>query len=1028
MCLRRHCLVLLLAALAAAAPVSSRAQTATARARYNFNPGWLVFVGDPSNAEEPAFDDSAWKHVTLPYAWNEDSAFKVSIHDLPTGIAWYRKRFSVPANSKGQRIFLEFEGIRMAGEVYLNGKSIGLHEDGITAFGFDITDCVLPAPAVNVLAVRTDNDWKYKERATGTPFHWNDNNFYANYGGINKNVWLHVMAPIHQTLPVYSLLGTTGTYIWASQFDLASHSATITAESQVRNDGPIGKTVSYAVRIEDPHTHRTVATMTGTDTVLAPAETRTFVASRPVAGLHFWSWGYGYLYDVVTTLSVGGHVIDSVTTRTGFRQTAFDHGMVTLNGRVLNVHGYAQRTTNEWPALGIDLPPWLSDFSNHLMVQSNANVVRWMHVTPSRQDTDSADRVGLIQSMPAGDAEGDSQGRQWEQRVEVMRDSIIYNRNDPSILFYESGNRVVSEAHIADMKAVRDQFDPHGGRALGSREELSSSIAEYGGEMLYIDKSAIKPLWAHEYNRDEGARAFSDNDSPPFHKDSPLYNRNQDSAAIEDVVAWDDYFRARPGTGNRVSAGGVNIVFADSNTHFRGDNNYRRSGEVDSMRIPKDGYFAHQVMWNGWVDPEKPAIYIMGHWNYAVGTVKPVYVVAADATRVELRLNGKMLGSIKASPFNFNQSLAQLAGVKPVDAVRTEPVIPPGQSNDFLFTFPNVAFAPGTLEAIAYDAAGKSVASYKLRTAGAPASIRLTLHTGPVGLHADGSDLALIDVEVVNAHGQRVPSANPMVTFDLTGPAEWRGGIAQPPAGVNAMTFNNYILATTLPVENGINRVIVRTKPLNGTTPGVITLKASSAGLPTATLTLHSQPVAVSGGLSHYNPVAGLQSYLDRGPTPTGSSVHTTRTALEIASTTAGSNADKAMMSHDDNETTAWSSDGQIANAWIEYTFAQSSTPTQMDIKLTAFRTRHYPLRVTLDGTALFEGVTPNSLGYVTIPLQQGSPHPMSGSHLRIVLTSPATDGAPSSLAPEVTGAVDPAAITRNNPNILSIIEADIYK
>ena len=682
---RLFSIFLLVGTIATACSATAPAQAPTTRARYNFNQGWLVSVGDTVDAKSAAFDDSKWKRVTLPYAWNEDSAYKVSIHDMPTGIAWYRKHFRVPANSKGQRIFLEFEGIRMAGEVYLNGKFLGRHEDGITVFGFDITDTVVPDPGENVLAVRTDNDWKYKEVATGTTFHWNDTNFYANYGGINKNVWLHVMPPIHQTLPVYSLLGTTGTYIWTSQFDLAHNAAIVTAESQVRNDSPAAQTVSYSVRVVDTQTHVTIATMSGPDATFAPAETRTLIASSPVKGLHFWSWGYGYLYDVVTTLSVGGHPIDSVTTRTGFRETSFDHGMLTLNGRALDVHGYGQRTTNEWPALGIDLPPWLSDLSNHLMVQSGGNVVRWMHVTPSRQDTDSSDRVGLIQSMPAGDAEGDSQGRQWQQRVEVMRDSIIYNRNNPSILFYESGNHTISDAHMADMKAVRDQFDPHGGRAIGAREMLASKVAEYGGEMLYVDKSATKPLWAHEYNRDEGARAFWDDDSAPMHKDSPLYNRNQDSAALQDVVTWDDYYRARPGTGDRVSAGGVNIIFADSNTHFRGDNNYRRSGEVDPMRIPKDGFYAHQVMWNGWVDPEKPGIYIMGHWNHAPGTVRPVYVVAALAARVDLKLNGKVVGSIKSSPVNFNQSLAQPTGAKTVDFLRTEPNIPGGQSNDFLF-------------------------------------------------------------------------------------------------------------------------------------------------------------------------------------------------------------------------------------------------------------------------------------------------------------------------------------------------------
>jgi hypothetical protein len=355
-------------------------------------------------------------------------------------------------------------------------------------------------------------------------------------------------------------------------------------------------------------------------------------------------------------------------------------------------------------------------------------------------------------------------------------------------------------------------------------------------------------------------------------------------------------------------------------------------------------------------------------------------------------------------------------------------MIPPGQSNDFLFTFPNIAFAPGTLEATAYDDADKSVATYTLHTTGPPAAIRLTPHTGPGGLHADGADLALVDVEIVDAQGRRVPTADRMISFDLNGPAEWRGGIAQPPAGVNAMTFSNYILAKKLPVENGINRVIVRTKPLVGTAPGTIILKASSPGLASASITLRSQPVLVSGGISTYKPATALHSYLDRGPTPVGASVHTTRTSIDVAKTTAGSNQDKAMLSHDDNETTAWSSDGQIANAWIEYEFTQPSAPTQMDIKLTAFRTRRYPLRVTLDGITLYEGTTPNSLGYVTIPLQPGAAHPVAGSRLRVVMTGPAIDATPSSATAEITGAIDPAAVTRNNSAVLSIVEADVYR
>src|SRR5438477_10748237 len=127
-----------------------------------------------------------------------------------------------------------------------------------------------------------------------------------------------------------------------------------------------------------------------------------------------------------------------------------------------------------------------------------------------------------------------------------MRDSIIYNRNNPSVICYESGNKGVSDPHMAEMEAVRDKFDPHGGRASGSGEMLDSKVAEYGGEMLYINKSAGKPLWAMEYSRDEALRKYWDDFSPPYHKDgegplyqgqdASVYNRNQDSHAIENVL------------------------------------------------------------------------------------------------------------------------------------------------------------------------------------------------------------------------------------------------------------------------------------------------------------------------------------------------------------------------------------------------------------------------------------------------------------------------------------------------------------
>src|SRR2546421_7188638 len=205
------CVTMLFASTAAVAyvPLGSH------RVKYNFNSHWRVFVGDPKGAETVGFDDSGWKKVTTPYAWNEDDAFRKDIKDLSTGIAWYRKHFKLPADSDGRKIFLEFEGIRHGGEFYLNGRLLGRHENGVMAFGFDVTDFVRPAPQENVVAVRIDNSWDYHERATNSTYEWNDRNFYANYGGINKNVFLHITDKLHQTLPLYSNLGTTGVYVYA---------------------------------------------------------------------------------------------------------------------------------------------------------------------------------------------------------------------------------------------------------------------------------------------------------------------------------------------------------------------------------------------------------------------------------------------------------------------------------------------------------------------------------------------------------------------------------------------------------------------------------------------------------------------------------------------------------------------------------------------------------------------------------------------------------------------------------------------
>ena len=121
----------------------------------------------------------------------------------------------------------------------------------VMAFGFDITNDVRQAPQENILAVRIDNSWDYREKATNARYEWNDRNFYANYGGINKNVFLHITDKLHQTLPLYSNLGTTGVYVYAQDFDINNRSAKVTAEAEVKNENAEPKKFSYEVALTD---------------------------------------------------------------------------------------------------------------------------------------------------------------------------------------------------------------------------------------------------------------------------------------------------------------------------------------------------------------------------------------------------------------------------------------------------------------------------------------------------------------------------------------------------------------------------------------------------------------------------------------------------------------------------------------------------------------------------------------------------------------------------------------------------------
>ncbi|MBN1130417.1 MAG: DUF4982 domain-containing protein, partial [Chitinispirillaceae bacterium] len=786
----------------------------------------------------------------------------------------------------------------------------------------------------NVLAVKTDNRYDYLEVSSGVNFQWNRGSYTTNFGGITQNVYLHVTDKCYQTLPLFSNLKTLGTYIYGKNYNIPGKSADITVESQVKNESGAAQTATLRVDIVDMDGNL-LKTFNGTEQTLANGATAIVKVTNNVTNINFWNIGYGYLYDVYTMLVIGGTPTDVVKTKTGFRKMEYGNGVVKMNDRLVHIKGFAPRSQNPWPAIGDAYPAWLADFQ-HLMIRNvHGNTIRPMHVCALRTDIESADRTGMTYMQPAGDAEGAVTGRQWEQRKEVMRDVIIYSRNNPSVLYWEAGNADISESQMQEMLDTAHKWDPNGGRVQGCRGILGTRVAEWAGEMLYVNKSKTRPRFMTEYQRNESPRRWWDQYSPPeFHENDAGtstvagMNMNQDMFIRESVFRWWEAWIGRPGfaTGpnTRVCAGGVKIECCDGTTFARSEENYRRSGVMDAMRLPKDAYGAFKVMWNGWVEVDNKDVYLVGHWNYPANTRKNVYVVS-NCEKVELFVN------------NVSKGFGT-------------------QEHRFFYSFPNITWEAGTIKAVGYDKSNVKKAEDQRVTAGAANRLKLTPHVSPAGLRATGADLALIDVEVVDANGLRCPTANNTITWAVSGPAEYRGGMAGGAAG-------NYILKNSLPVECGLGRIMVRPT----TTAGTITVSASAGGLTGASVTLTSTAVPLTGGITTVMPCDGLPSNLE--PLPPYQLANPQAKTIFPTSCSAGTN------SYDDYENTSSSA------ASITYNFA-SQQVSAVHIKFSDFRNSHN-VRISVGSTQVYSGTLPGGLGYVPVTF-----NPVTGSAVTIAAAS----------------------------------------
>jgi len=806
---------------------------AAGRQTVNFNPDWKFLKADPVGAQAPGFDDDAWTTISTPHTFNDTDTF--DNWSTPghrgeqiqwSGRTWYRKTFTAPAEWTGKKVFIEFEAVRQVAEVYLNGRLLGTAKGGFTPFGFDLTP-YLKIGAPNVLAVMADNRFmkdpvdpgmdpqaattdkthpnlaqlseKLQESIPATidelqadQIPWNNPHWHPAHGGIYRNVRLIVTDQMHFALPLYSFLQTEGPYVYAT--DVTEKSAQVALEIPIRNDAATAADSEVRAEIVDADGKSVFNELIR---VVLPAHGELKVQlAGTIASPRLWEPAYPHLYRVELKLIWRGKTLDSTELPLGIRAIRWDaNAGLFVNGAHLKLHGWGQKPTNEWPGLGAALPDWLQFYTSRLMKDAGGNFIRWGHAPAGPAQIAAGDRLGIITLQPGGDGEHDTVGGAWALRVADFRDALIYFRNNPSIFIWEGGNQKVTREHAAELRALMDKYDPHGQRAFAFRradaataEFMDVGIGTEGGREI-----ARLPVVEGEYDREESPRRVCDNASPPNfgypEGKGQTYQLTSEQFAVNEV----GHYVKKLGAASH--AGGANWIFSDSTSGGRVATEVARaSGEVDGVRLQKEAYAVVATMFR-----DDPQVHIIGHWTYPAGTRKTVYI-ASNADDVELFLNGRSLGHGKVS-------------------------------DRYLFTFADIAFSPGELKAVA-SSKGKVVATDARHTVGAPAALRLTPLTGPDGLVADGADIALFDVEAVDANGDRCPTFQQRVDFEFSGPGIWRGGYNSGKID----SINNLFLD----LEAGINRVAVRA----GRTPGRLTVSARGAGLTPASASVESHAFA----------------------------------------------------------------------------------------------------------------------------------------------------------------------------------------
>ncbi|MDL2211121.1 DUF4982 domain-containing protein [Bacteroides sp. OttesenSCG-928-M17] len=749
------------------------------RLRESFNENWKFHNGDTPDASDPAYDDSDWRVLQLPHDWSIEQPFNRENPSatgggfLPGGIGWYRKSFRFDEKDIEKRLFIDFDGVYMNSEVFINGHSLGVRPFGYIGFRYDLTPHLL-TDKPNVIAVKVDNSRQPNSR------------WYSG-SGIYRNVWLTKVNPVHVDL--------WGTYITTPE--VTNKQAVVDIQTTVANAEKermeVELTSTLLDREGNPLKSKTsfVAIAAGSKT----EKRQSISLNNPQR----WTPDDPYLYTVRTEIRVDGVVTDIYDTPVGIRTFRFDaeKGFF-LNDQPVKIKGVCQH--HDLGSLGAAVNPRAIERQLEILREMGCNGIRCSHNPPAPELLDLCDRMGFIVMDETFDiwrkrkTEYDYSHyfNEWHERD--LTDIILRDRNHPSIFMWCIGNEVLEQWTHADadtlsmeeanliLNANRDESAlQHNDTSLSVNSILTQKLAEIVRGLdttrpvtagcneprpnNHLFRANTLDMIGYNYHENWFEAVPKNFPGTPFiitESTSALMTRGYYRMPSDSMYIWPErwdkpFFEPsfscssydnchvpwgttheeswRKAKNNDFISGiyvWTGFDYIGEPTPYGWPARSSFFGIVDLAGFPKDIYYMYQSEWT-----EKPVLHLFPHWNWTPGEPIDLWAYYNQADEVELFINGVSQGVKR-------------------------------KEKDIYHVSWRVTYQPGTVRAVARKE-GKEVMRKEIHTAGEPAQIRLTADRSSI--HADGTDLSFVTVEVVDAEGNLCPLADNLIDFTLRGNA-----------------------------------------------------------------------------------------------------------------------------------------------------------------------------------------------------------------------------------------------------------------